>query len=324
MSCLETPHEYLKDTIIAPVSGNHENGDYQFSSRFNLSPGEGDDGISGNYYSFTYNEAYFLGLNTNDTLNPTSPEATGLSDKQLSFIRNDLEKNKDAKWKFVLMHKGIFDPGEHSSNHQYEEGKYHDYDIDKIRKQLVPIFDEYHVDVVFQGHDHLYSLTYPTTQDKLGYKVGKYASEMRSFDGNEYVMKHVESGTIYTNISTASGSKNYTITDYDKSMFFFEKEEGSTGQMYSNYTIDGNNLYVDTYKFNPSKNESTIYHRWGLTKDNIKKPEEETNPPLDTETDKKPENTNKGLIIGLSIGVPVIAIGLGFAGVLIAKKRKGN
>lgn len=324
MNALDTPHEYLKDTLIAPVSGNHENGDYQFSSRFNLLPGDGDDGLSGNYYSFTYNDAYFLGINTNDTLNPTSPEATGLSDEQMNFIKADLEKHKNYKWKFALMHKGIFDPGEHSSNHQYEDGKYHDYDIDKIRKQLVPIFDEYHIDVVFQGHDHLYSLSYPTMQDSTNYKVGNYTEETRVIDGNEYVMKHVENGTIYTNISTASGSKNYVITDYDKDVFFFEKEEGATGQMYSNYTIEGNNLYVDTYKYNPSTDESKIYYRWGLTKENIQKPDEEHNPPIDSDTDKKPQSSNKGLIIGLSVGVPMAIIGLSFAGVLIAKKRKGK
>ncbi len=312
---LDDAKSSLTNTILAPVSGNHENGKYQFSSQFNLKVDDRDIEESGNFYSFKYNEVYFLGINTNDTTNTTSSDATGLSDDQLDFIKEDLEKNKDCKWKVVLMHKGLFDPGEHSSNHQYESGVYHDYDIDKIREQLVPLFDKYHVDIVLQGHDHLYSLTYPTIKGSTYYEIGEYTEKYISYNGNNYLIKNVSNGTIYTNTSTSSGTKNYVITDYDKNNFHFEKEEGNSGQMFTNYQVSDNYIYVDTYKYNNSSKEATLYYSWGLTKDKI-----ETSNSKDEEIDNK--NDNLGLILGITIPVGILIIGGGFARFLIIKKKK--
>lgn len=309
---LDNTKENLKDLIIAPVSGNHETGSYQFSSRFNLEKNENDPGISGNYYSFSYNDAHFLCLNTNDTLNPNSEEATGLSDDQLKFINNDLENNKNYKWKFVLMHKGLFDAGEHSSNKQYEEGTYHDYDIAKIREQLVPIFDKYKIDVVLQGHDHLYSRTYPTKVINNSYVVGNYKEITKTYENHEYLMKIIDDGTIYANTSTASGSKYYSVADYDESMMHFEVAEGMTPRMYTNYRIDGDNLYVDSYKIN-SKGEESLYESWGITKDEIEEEKEIINP-------EKGLNY-KGLTIGLSVGSSVLVIALIILIVVLIKKR---
>lgn len=318
---LDSTKEYLKDTIIAPVSGNHETGKYQFSSRFNLKNVDTDDGISGNYYSFLYNEAYFLCLNTNDTLNPTDPDTcTGLSDNQLNFIKSDLEKNKNAKWKFVLLHKGLFDPGEHSSNKQYEEGTYHDYDIDKIRKQLVPLFDQYNVDVVLQGHDHLYSRTLPTIAKNNGYSVGEYAEEIVNHNGKEYKTKYVTNGTIYCNTSTASGSKYYNVTTYDENMMHFEIAKGMTPRMYTNYEVDGDYLFVDSYEID-AFGEEKVYESWALTKNEIKNDQ-----PIDegNEEENNDKSSNTGLIVGLTIsGVVIIGIAVALA-IIFIKKKKGK
>ncbi|MDD7592510.1 MAG: metallophosphoesterase, partial [Bacilli bacterium] len=307
--------------IIAPVSGNHETGKYQFSSRFNLKNVDTDDGISGNYYSFSYNEAYFLCLNTNDTLNPTDPDTcTGLSDNQLNFIKSDLEKNKNAKWKFVLLHKGLFDPGEHSSNKQYEEGTYHDYDIDKIRKQLVPLFDQYNVDVVLQGHDHLYSRTLPTIAKNNGYSVGEYAEEIVNHNGKEYKTKYVTNGTIYCNTSTASGSKYYNVTTYDENMMHFEIAKGMTPRMYTNYEVDGDYLFVDSYEID-AFGEEKVYESWALTKNEIKNDQ-----PIDdgNEEENNDKSSNIGLIVGLTIsGVVIIGIAVALT-IIFIKKKKGK
>lgn len=325
---LESTKENLKDTILAPVSGNHETGTYQFSSRFNVHNVESDKGISGNYYSFTYNEVYFLCLNTNDTLNPTDAEkATGLSDEQMTFIKEDLKKNKDSKWKFVLMHKGLFDPGEHSSNKQFESGTYHDYDIDLIRKQLVPVFDEYHVDVVLQGHDHLFSRTFPTMKKDNSYVVGDYKETIKTIDGRNYSLKNVSAGTIYTNTSTASGSKYYDMTDYDESMMHFEKAEGRTPRMYTNYIVKGDDIFVDVYKIDSAGNE-TIYDSWGLTKTPIKeeneKPGESEDKPGESENKPNKEKSNVGLIAGISCTIAALIIAITTLIIIINKKKKGT
>ena len=80
---------YLKDVPFMAVAGNHDAADYDFSSRFYYDVG-GDE-RTGNYYSFNYSDAHFIALNTNDTIGKETPEATGLSEAQMSWLKADLE-----------------------------------------------------------------------------------------------------------------------------------------------------------------------------------------------------------------------------------------
>ena len=66
-----------------------------------------------------------------------------------------IEENKDATWRVVTFHQDIYGSGyDHS-----------DSDGIVLRTQLTPMFDEYDIDVVLQGHDHTYSRTYQLTSD---------------------------------------------------------------------------------------------------------------------------------------------------------------
>ena len=124
-NALTLQHEVIKDYPIMAVAGNHEAADYDFSSRFTYETTDKDK-KSGVYYSFVYEGVYFLALNTNDALD--EEPGSSLSEEQLSFIEADLEAHKDAKWKIVLMHKGLFDAGAHASNLAEEK----DYDIKSV------------------------------------------------------------------------------------------------------------------------------------------------------------------------------------------------
>ncbi|UCD45741.1 MAG: metallophosphoesterase family protein [Candidatus Bathyarchaeota archaeon] len=64
-----------------------------------------------------------------------------VSGPQLDWLKEDLESHSNYLWKFVVYHKPAF------------EGSARDY--------WVPFFDEYHVDIVFNGHIHGYQRTYP-------------------------------------------------------------------------------------------------------------------------------------------------------------------
>lgn len=57
------------------------------------------------YYSFDYKGVHFVCLNTED---PTSK----IGDAQLKWLGEDLEKNKDARWTLVFMHKPLWNEAE--------------------------------------------------------------------------------------------------------------------------------------------------------------------------------------------------------------------
>ncbi|MCH5171600.1 MAG: metallophosphoesterase family protein [Erysipelotrichales bacterium] len=260
--------EYLQNIPMMAVAGNHEAADYDFASRFNLPIDDlNQDVKSGVYYSYDYHNIHFICLNTNDTLNPNSPtDATGLSNAQIEWLKNDLEKSKDAEWKIVMMHKGIYDAGSHASNKDGE-----DYDIALIRKQLAPLFSKYNVDLVLQGHDHLYSRSYPIessiNNNELVSKTKEEEVIELSHDDQTYRGYLNPSGPIYVNTGSASGSKYYGVTDYDSKVMPIEKAYGPNNRMLTSYYVEDNTLYANVYEI--VNGELSLYDTFAIKKEQV-------------------------------------------------------
>lgn len=256
--------DFLGNTPIAAVAGNHEAATDDFYSRFNYNVPQDADTSTGCYYSFNWSNAHFVCLNTNDTTNRETPSATGLSDAQINWIKSDLETNKNAEWLIVLMHKGIYDAGDHCQNADLGEGS-EDYDIEKIRNQLAPLFTQYGVDLVLQGHDHLYSKSAPivaTISDGNLEQTADEQAEMRSVDGVEMETYLSPKGTLYLNSGSASGSKYYTPNaNYDSNLIV--KANNPNTLMYTAITIDGDKLVVNTYTMDNDFN-SVPYHTFAI------------------------------------------------------------
>ena len=84
--------------------------------------------------------------------------ALKVDDEKYQFVLEDLEKtsqNKNIDWIFVMFHKPMYSP----LSKQFEEYI--------IRDKYQPIFDKYGVDLVIQGHNHIYSRTLPLSLNKL-------------------------------------------------------------------------------------------------------------------------------------------------------------
>ena len=135
------------------------------------------DGKTGYFYSFNYGTSHIIVLDTNDA------NEDGLGAKQLEWLKADLAAN-NSKYTFVMMHKSMYSSGSHTM----------DTEIAAMRKQLVPIFYDYGVDVVFAGHDHTYATTY-----RLG-KDGKPTDDLQ--------------GVIYMTLGTC-GTKFYEFKAND-------------------------------------------------------------------------------------------------------------
>ena len=102
----------------------------------------------GCYYSYDYDYAHFVVLNTNT-----------IDDAQINWLKADLDNASDATWKIVMMHISPYSTGDHSNDSENQN----------IVKKLTPIFSEKHVDLVLQAHDHTYNKTLPYRWDAAGY-----------------------------------------------------------------------------------------------------------------------------------------------------------
>jgi predicted phosphodiesterase len=104
-------------------------------------------------FSFDYGNAHWTVIDSDTYVDWTD---SILKD----WVIKDLEKAKDATWRFVMYHH----PGFSSSRAHYEQQQ---------MRLLAPIFEKGNVDIVFAGHVHNYQRTHPLTfkPDNLGFQM---------------------------------------------------------------------------------------------------------------------------------------------------------
>ncbi|HUH72950.1 MAG TPA: metallophosphoesterase [Chitinophagales bacterium] len=165
--------------------------------------GEGGGVPSGTeiYYSFDYGHVHFISLNS-ETFPWTRTDPSPMK----KWLRKDLEANK-LPWTIVIFHQPPFTSGSHSSDDSYEFMMMH------MRKYMLPILEEAGVDLVLNGHSHVYERSYLIN----GFYLGSYAFDpaihgvnMTSGNpdlGETYVKEAGGKGTVY---SVIGNSGSYT------------------------------------------------------------------------------------------------------------------
>src|ERR671910_40143 len=143
--------------------------------------------------------------------------------EQYQFVLDDLEKtneNKNIDWIFVMFHKPMYS----SISKQLEEYI--------IREKYEEIFGRYNVDLVIQGHNHIYSRTLPLSVNKQ--QISEPIIDQNNANGNNNSIFRNPNGIIYLVVGTG-GDELYTITEkpyyvqnqYDKGFGFVDlKIEG--------------------------------------------------------------------------------------------------
>ena len=229
--CLDIASEYLMNTFFMPVSGNHDAyGDYSLQLTFTL-PGLEEFGISldtGVTYSFDYNNVHIAVINTNDL-----DDDDVLNEEQIEWLKNDIAST-DADWVFVAFHKAIYSDGSHSS----------DDDVVNIRSQLTDLMTELDIDLVFNGHDHVYMRTGVINNgDTLDTETATI-----THNGITYELYNDPDGTFYV-LSGTAGSKFYTSGLEDTSAYFDELVVSLdlTDSVFSVVEIDSDTLYLTAY-----------------------------------------------------------------------------
>ncbi|MFS3127801.1 DUF2341 domain-containing protein [Nocardioides sp. Bht2] len=251
--------ESLLATTIAPVSGNHDLHKNRFIDHFTLEQPNDQDASTGAYYSYDYNGAHFMMLNTNegedrDATDMSDTDFTAISDAQLAWLRADAlaARERGADWLILTTHKGPYTAGAHPT----------DADIISMRERLVPLIDELDIDLVFQGHDHYWSRSQVLQYDASGAAnaVAKPVDVIRESIGGINIEYNVEpDGTLYVTPGTA-GAKHYgQLTDaagaFDLEAYLdlFDRLGGGTrwgnaGESFLGVEVTDSRLTVNRYE----------------------------------------------------------------------------
>ena len=178
-------HDALKDLPVATIIGNHDSSSNAYAQHFNIANESTEYGTTtaGGDYWFTYGNALFMMLNTND-LSTAEHKA---------FMEDAIAANPNVEWKIVSFHQSIYTVASHYNN-----------DGTSRREELVPVFDELDIDVVLMGHDHVYCRTY--MMDGL-----VPMTDAAIYDKADYSSITDPEGTLYVTANSGSGSKHYGI-----------------------------------------------------------------------------------------------------------------
>lgn len=283
-------HDMFRERIFSTVTGNHEtymdkNDDNQQNTVFrdhfylpNVSElgsftKNNEDGtltyVPGDYY-YTYGDTLFINLNSNNT---NSNEHREFIEKAIKEAER--KRNGKYSWKVVSFHHAPYSTATHTS----------DLDIIERRKELVKIFNDNGIDIVLNGHDHIYTRSkhmlagektlsfedaygvdpsnenakikdgYSETFNNKIYKNGKVIVDGIGLDyeGNKVINPR---GTLFLTMAGSAGAKFYNPIGEDS--WFVAKSLDDRSQLFSNLrfsknsfsilTMDASGKVVDLYK----------------------------------------------------------------------------
>jgi hypothetical protein len=160
--------------------------------------------------------------------------ALKVDNEQYQFVLEDLRKanqNKNIDWIFVMFHKPMYSP----LSKQFEEYI--------IRDRYQPSFDKYGVDLVIQGHNHIYSRTLPLSLNELDISQ-PIVDKNSSSTSNNTIFTNPQ-GTIFLVVGVG-GDELHRI----ESVPYYVANHYNKGFGFAEIKIDGKRLDVKFYDIN--------------------------------------------------------------------------
>ena len=256
-------NENLHSIALATLVGNHDNGNNStlYTEHFQMPgvTGYGQNREGDGDYAFTYGGVQFMVLNTSNLSIAEHKE----------FLEKTLAENQDANWNVVCFHKSMYSVASHVTES----------DIVTLRTGLSPIFRQLGIDVVLQGHDHVYARSYI-----MGGQDGMTADEKRTEDGKALQDIYAPDGVQYVTLNSGSGSKFYNITGEAFTYTAVQNQEKVPN--YSSISVTPDTFTVTTYR----TNDQSVVDTFTLHKGEAPSKPSET-PTQPSETPTQPSET---------------------------------
>jgi hypothetical protein len=257
---LDSAQSSLLATTIVPAAGNHDADAQAIVDHFSLAAPNDQNTATGAYYSFDYNKAHFVVLNTNEDSDQN------LSQDQLDWLKDDVTQARanGAKWVILNMHKGAYTTANHLD----------DSDVIAMRKVLVPLIDELDIDLVLQGHDHVMSRTKTLAYDADNEAQAKVVSTdviTEIINGKRIEYSLSPKGTIYFLPNTA-GAKHYTqatsasALDLESYLNLFDRTGAQDTENFLRVRISDQRLTVDVYDIR-DEGQPRLFESFGIDRE---------------------------------------------------------
>lgn len=139
--------ELMQAMPMWPTPGNHEyktNIATPYINVYYLPEQAWRDNEHEYYYSFDYGNVHFVSLDSNDTRGLTTLGDSG--DDMLDWLEHDLTTNT-RPWVVLFMHHPVYSSGQHGNTTW-------------LQNSVLPILEDYDIDLVLVGHDHHYERTH--------------------------------------------------------------------------------------------------------------------------------------------------------------------
>ena len=141
---------WMRQKAIFPSIGNHENmtGSATPYRQLFVLPRDGESAAYPNnaerFYSFDYGPVHFIALDTESAFLTLARRQ-----EQIAWLTADLQASQDAPWRIAFFHRP-----------PYSSGLEHGSDL-AIRAAFGPLFEQYNVQIVLNGHEHAYERSVP-------------------------------------------------------------------------------------------------------------------------------------------------------------------
>lgn len=225
--------EIVRNNTVIPVIGNK---DMNYVMKYFTAGSESDAAIYNGWYSFDYEGVHFTVINSGDE--------TNITNQQIKWIKKDLAAASDSLWRIVLIHKAPYSDGNHAD----------DSDVVYLRGKLMPIFEQYNVDLVVQGHDHYYFRSEPVVNGNIAdYSIS---------DG----LITDAGGPIYF-MNGAAGVKQYDKTFRDMTDEIHTSYRTLLkSPSFSHCTVNATSVLFETYTVNRYTGAMDLVESWGIQK----------------------------------------------------------
>jgi hypothetical protein len=151
----DTGTNYMKDKLVKKYPDEGANFDYLLDYHYKRPLEENEmTSFKGRYFSFYYSNCLFLFLDTQNSklAEPLNP--------QWHFIQKELEQCPPNYWKIVFIHRPLIYMSRKPDGSNY-------YDRENFAKYVIPLLEQYGVDIVFQGHRHDYEVYQPPWKENV-------------------------------------------------------------------------------------------------------------------------------------------------------------